>query len=256
MKNTLKTVGFLLTLAAFCSLESCSLSYFANPAIDPIVFTKPVYCDSAVTSSYIGGKINSSTYNNNNYYYENSEKKQNFYGQAYVFQTRTEKYFSFSYGAFGYYGQIDAQTNSTLPNFLSYAGGGISSEINLNIPLKFIDIRPIGIKGTAYFEDGQFARYKDENYDQFYPDESHRKADRFAYSISYSTGLDIKIKNNSLGVSYSLGTTTTIPLGLTDLTYSGIINYSTPKLTFYLQKSGTLIMGHNDLIVGLNYRLP
>jgi hypothetical protein len=252
MIKTIKTFGFLLMLTCLVGMESCSLSYLANPGIDPIVFTKPIYCDSTTTNTYVGGKVNASTYFNNN-----GETKQNHYGQAYAFQTLTDKYFIFSYGAFGYYGTIDTQINSPITNFLSYMGGGISSEINLNIPLKTINIHPIGMKGTVYYEDGQFARYKNrnENLNGLYELQNGRKADRFAYNISFNTGLDVKLKNNTLGVSYSLGSTSTIPLFMTDLTYSGIINYSTNRFTFYLQKSGTLIMGNNDFIIGLNFRI-
>lgn len=257
MKNISKLFEAILILVVIFSMSSCSTAFLANPGIDPIVFTKPAYRDSAFVSSYIGGKFNKSTYFNSY-----SDINNNNFGQLYFYQSQTEKYFNFSYGTFGYYGQIDIETDGINQKSKSYYGGGVSSEMNWNVPTRFVNIRPIGMKLTAYYEDGQFAQYKDvyrssvnNNYnDNYYRTAS--SADRFAYSLSFNTGMDVKLKNNkSMGLVYSLGSTTTLPKHLTDLNFSGILNYTTNKFTVYFQNSGSLIIGNNDFIIGFNYRL-
>lgn len=238
-------VNSILFIAALQLLSSCSAFYMANPCIDPIVFTKPAYRDSAFVSNYVGGKLNRSVYLNQ---YENLSD--NYFGQLYLFQTQTNKFYNMSYGAFGYYGRIGVEKD-VKPTYEGYYGGGVSADIQLNLPIQNIDLRLIGFKTSVIYEDGEYYRNKYTGLEEI-----GIYTDKFACNISQTSGMTYKFRKSSLGVDLSYGYTYTIPHMLMDITYSAIVNYSTPKFTVYVQKSGALMVSNDDLVIGLNYRLP
>lgn len=225
-------------------LSSCSSLFLANPGIDPIVFTKPAYRDTAFVSNYVGGKLNKSVYLNQ---YE--ILSDNHFGQLYCFQTQTNKYYNISYGAFGYYGKVGFEENFST-NYEGYYGGGVSADIQLNIPIQNIDLRLIGVKVSGIYEDGEYYRNKYSGLQDF-----GIFTDKFACNMSQTGGMTYKFRKSSLGVDLSYGFTYTIPHMFMDLTYSAIVNYNTPKFTVYVQRSGALMVSNDDFVIGLNYRL-
>jgi len=245
MKKQVKSIGLFLLSGIIFSMSSCSSLYMANPCIDPIVFTKPAYRDSAFVSSYIGGKFNKS-----GYYSTYETLTDNYFGQLYCFQTQTNKYYNLSYGAFGYYGKVGIEKDFTT-NYKNFYGTGISADAQVNIPIQNIDLRPIGIKVSALYEAGEYYRHKNSQLQSI-----GIFSDKFACNISQTAGMNYKFRKSSLGVDLSYGYTCTIPHIYLDLSYSAIINYTTPKFTFYLQKSGTIMVTNDDFVIGLNYRLP
>lgn len=213
----------IFIFAALQLLSSCSALYMANPCIDPIVFSKPAYRDTACVSNYVGGKLNRSVYMNQ---YESLSD--NYFGQLYLFQTQTNKYYNLSYGAFGYYGRIGIEEDLK-PNYKGYFGGGVSADIQLNIPIQNIDLRLIGVKASAIYEDGEYFRDKYSGLESL-----GIFTDKFACNISQTGGMTFKFRKSSFGVDFSYGFTYTIPHMFMDVTYSAIVNYSTPKFTVYV----------------------
>lgn len=250
MKHYLK-IGYLAIITLFTlGFSSCSTFFIGNSNIEPVVFAKPVYRDSAFVTSYVGGKFNRSEFMN-----PYSDMHSNYFGQLNWSQTQTEKYFNLSYGAFGYYGQITLDQYESPEPFVTtnkgYFGGGISADIQLNLPFENVNIRPIGFRGSAVYEDGEFAKYKKQNLEAigFFPD-------KIAMTFSQTAGIDFKLKRSSIGVNISVGSILTMPRSIIDMGYSANINYTASKFNVFIQNSGMLLMSNSDLIVGLNYRLP
>lgn len=245
MKTLRPFVNSILFVAALQFLSSCSTLYMANPGIDPIVFTKPAYRDSTSVSNYVGGKLNRSVYMNK---YETLTD--NYFGQLYCFQTITNKYFNTSFGAFGYLGKVGVEENS-ITNYKSYFGGGVSADAQLSFLYMNFNFKPIGIKGSLLYEDGQYSQVRTNQLSEFglYPD-------KFMGNFSQTAGIDYQFRRSSLGLDISCGYSFMIPHMYMDLTYSVVLNYSTPKFMIYLQRSGALMLSNDDIVIGLNFRLP
>lgn len=249
MKKTINGLCNQLIVLLTVFFSSCSTLFIANSSIEPIVFTKPSFRDSAIVTSYASAKFNKS-----DFYNTYSDLKSNYFGQISWSQTQTEQYLNVSYGAFGYYGKvyIDEFIYNDFydVNSKGYFGGGLSSEIQLNIPLEYVNIRPIGVRGSLLYENGEFAQYKWDNLSAIglYPD-------YIAMSVSGSSGMDIKLKRSSIGFNVSMGSIITMPHAITDIGYSTNISYNAPKFTVFFQNSGTLLMSNNDLVVGFSYKL-
>lgn len=234
------------------TLSSCSSLFIANSTIEPIVFTKPVYRDSAFVSSYIGGKMNKSFFPNTY-----SDVKDNYYGQLNLSQTQTEEYYNLSYGAYGYLGKIgilnmcyDNEIHGTTDS-KKYFGGGISADFQLSIPFQNIIFRPFGIRSSLLYEDGEYEKYKRKNLESI-----GLVPDKFAVNLSGTSGLDYKFKQSSIGVNFSAGYIISLPNYIMDLGYAANLNYSTLKFTVFVLKSGTLLIRNDDLVIGFNYKLP
>jgi hypothetical protein len=244
MKTLQLFVYSVLIITALQLLTSCSTLFVANPCIDPIVFTKPAYRDSVTASNYVGGKLNRSIYLN-----QFETLSDNYFGQLYCFQTITNKYFNTSFGAFGYFGKVGIEENQ-ITNYMSYFGGGVSADAQLNIPYMNLNFKPLGIKGSLIYEDGPYSQVRADQLGglAMYPD-------KFMCNISQTAGIDYQFNRSSLGLDISAGYSFMIPHLYMDFTYSVILNYTTPKFMIYLQRSSSLLVSNDDFIVGLNYRL-
>jgi hypothetical protein len=245
---------FVITTIVF-TLTSCSSLFFANSTIEPIIFTKPIYRDSAFVSSYIGGKLNKSIFQNA--YSDFSDISDNYYGQLNLSQTQTEEYYNLSYGAFGYLGKIGIANNiydngiyETI-DYKNYFGGGVSADFQLSFPLQNIIFRPFGIRGSLQYENGEYLKYKRNDLAVI-----ALVPDKFAISLSGTCGMDYKLRQSSIGVNLSVGNIVSLPNYIMDLGYAANLNYSTPKFTVFILKSGNLLNSNDDLVVGFNYKLP
>lgn len=247
MKILRPFVNFILFITVLQLLSSCSAVYIANPGIDPIVFTKPTYRDSVSVSNYVGGKLNRSEYLNQ---YE--DLTENYFGQVYIFQTITNKYFNTSYGAFGYLGKMGIENveNNFVKQFENYYGAGVSADVQLNIPFRNINFKPLGIKGSFIYEDGNYYQYRAREMGGI-----GLSPDKFMGNISQTAGIDYQFRQSSLGLDISGGYSFMIPHMIMDMTFSVIVNYTTPKFMIYLQKSSSVLMSNDDIVIGLNYRL-
>lgn len=247
MKILRSFVNSILFIAALQLLSSCSTLYMANPCIDPIVFTKPAYHDSASISNYVGGKLNRSEYLNQ---YE--KLTENYFGQVYLFQTITNKYFNTSYGAFGYLGKMGIENieNNFAKQFENYYGAGVSADAQLNIPYGNINFKPLGIKGSFIYEDGNYYQYRVNEMGEI-----DLSPDKFMGNISQTAGINYQFRKSSMGLDISGGYSFMIPHMIMDMTFSVIVNYTTPKFMIYLQKSSSVLMSNDDFVIGLNYRL-
>lgn len=254
--------GLFITLIAII-VSSCIPSYYmANRAMDNIVFTKPVYRDSSRVTSYIGGKFTQSLNISQNHSNETNYNPNdaNYFGQLYLFRTHTKRNYSYSYGAFGYYGDYNVEAVKAYNGKKSYFGGGISSDICLNIPLDMIDIKIAGLKGTLYYEDGDFRKFKILAGEQHLAQTS---SDLVGYNISGTSGLDLKLnKVNSIGIYLSSGISGEFISRERFFTSSCILNFQTKRFTLYLQDSSNLLHDTSNFFgigeevsLGLNYRL-
>lgn len=251
-----KALKWLLVPFLLFTVSSCIPTYYmANSGMDAIVFTTPVYRDSAQVTSYMGGKF---THSVDSSFHRSNET--NLFGQVYWFRTHTDKYYNFSYGAFGYYGEYHVSAVQEYRGKKGYFGGGLSSEYSWNIPLGFADFRVFGLKGTLYYEDGDYRKFKILAGEQKLAQVS---TDLFGFNISETMELDIKLnKVSSIGLFISNGISGQLISGERFYTSSGILNFQTNKFMLYIQGSSTLLHGVSDLFgineelsIGLNFRL-
>ena len=247
--KTKKGYYWLLILALGITVSSCTpVYYMANSGVEPIVFTKPIYRDTATVTAYIGGKFAHSIDSAFNHVGET-----NYYGQLYYFRTHTNKYHNFSYGGYGYMGEYNVQAVKAYRGKKNYYGGGLSGDINLNLPLKFLDYRIIGIKGTVFYEDGDFRKFKMLASKQYLVTSN---ASQFGYNVSIISSIDIKLnKWSSIGISTALGISGEINSNHQFFTNSSILNYQNKRVTLFLQETSYYFGIGDEFALGLNYRL-
>jgi len=249
----MKTIKHIIVILTGCILlvfiHGCSPYYaFGNAGIDPIAFNKPLYADSAKVTTYIGGKF---THSVDSAYDQKGER--NYFGQLYWAQTHIEKYYNYSYGAFGYLGSYKVAAVENYKGDKSYYGGGLSSEINFNIPLSNVDFRLIGVKGTLLYENGDFNRFRSLAYQQNLI--TGVTASRFSYNISFLQGIDFKVKKSTLGADLSFGITyftNDLPKFLTG---SVNIHYTYKQYTAYFQNTYSAFGIGEEFALGFNYRI-
>ncbi len=245
MKTLTRISIIVVLISGLQLLSSCSSLFVANPGIDPIVFTKPIYNDSTTISNFVGGKLNRSTYLNTYDFLTD-----NYFGQAYLFQTVTDKYLNSSYGAFCYLGKVGVDEN-LVTNYRSYYGGGVSADVQFNIPIMSLNLKPLGLKGTLLYEDGEYSRWRFNQMGL-----PGLFADKFMCNLSQTAGMNYVFRNkNSLGLDISAGYSFMIPHMYMDMTFSVILNYTTPRYMIYLQKSAAIIMSNDDFVIGFNFKL-
>jgi hypothetical protein len=248
MKSIKRTCEIGLVCILLFSLYSCTPYYaLGNNGVDPIVFIKPVYADSTSVTNYIGGKY---THTLDSAYHKNEV---NYFGQLNWSQTHTLKYYNFSYGAFGYLGTYKVTELENFKGNKTYYGGGLSSEFSLNIPLKTVDLRIIGIKGSLYYENGDFTKFRRIAAEQNLI--SGVTASQFAYNISFTQGCEFKYKNSSLGLDGSAGMTYFIGDKLAFFTFSANAHYSYKRYTAYLLYTESALGIGEEYAVGFTYRL-
>jgi hypothetical protein len=241
---------YFLLFAVIFSNTSCSVMYVANPTIEPIVFAKPMHRDTAFTSNYIGGK-----YSNTHYLNMYNDIIGNNLGQVNIYQTYTRKYFNTSYGAFAYMGNIkiaDYLNNNPRDNDnKNYYGFGTSADVQLNIPIGRFALRPIGGRFSVLYENGEYARYKNEQLAAL------GIINNFvSTTISQTFGADYYFKKSSIGFNFSGGFVTSYPSVFFDFGYASNIVYTYERFSVYLQQSGNLLLNNSDFVVGVSYRLP
>lgn len=220
----------------------------ANTGMNPIVFTKPVYRDTATITDYIGGKFSHSI---DSAYYQSGET--NSFGQIYLFRTHTKKNYSFSYGGYGYMGDYNVQVLQTYRGKKNYFGGGLSGDISLNLPSRLVDFRIIGIQGTLFYEDGDFRKFKMLAGQQYMATTS---TNQFGFNVCMTSALDFKLNEwSSIGYSVALGISGELVTGHRFLTDSSILNYQNKRVTLFLQSSTCYFGIGSELAFGLNYRL-
>ena len=236
---------YFLLFAFLFSFSSCSIFNIANSTIEPIVFTKPVYRDSSSLTSYVGAK-----YNKTEYLSEYVDMVDNSFGQVHWFQTQIHKNYNYSYGAFGYLGSIGIEDNGQ-KDYKNFGGAGISADMQLNLPFTGINLRPFGVRTSLLYEGGEYSRYKSQ-----LSSGMGDYADKIAVTLSQTAGIDFKFRKSALAVNFSVGSLMTFPHAFMDLIYSTNVNYNFSRFTVFVQSSGALVMSNEDLVVGLNYRLP
>jgi hypothetical protein len=249
MKSIIRPFEIGLLTLLLLLVHSCTPYYaLGNNGVDPILFVKPVYTDSVFTSSYIGGKFTHTTdsaYSNKN--------EANYFGQLNWSQTQTGKYYCFSYGAFGYLGSYKVVALEHLKGNKSYYGGGLSSEFCLNIPLGNAGLRLIGIKGSLYYENGDFTRFRRIAAEQDLISGVTRS--QFAYNISMSSGYEFKFKKSSFGFDATYGITRFIVEDPAFFTCSLNAHYTYKRYSTFLQFTESFVGIGEEYTVGLAYRL-
>ena len=249
----MKTIKRFIIIFFGCFLlvfiHSCSPYYaFGNAGINPIVFNKPVYSDSLKVTTYLGGKYTQTV---DSAYNQEGEKNQ--FGQLYWAQTHIEKYYNYSYGAFGYIGRYKVAKVENYNGNKSYYGGGVSGEINFNIPLQSVDIRLIGIQGMLMYEDGAFTRFRRLAGEQHLI--SGVTSSKLAYNISCLQGIDFKIQKSTIGLDISNGITYFTNDSPRFFSSSLILHYTYKQFTAYTQNTNSLFGIGEEFTLGFNYRI-
>ena len=249
MKPSNRIIGVVCGCMLFFSFYGCSPYYaFGNSGIDPISFNKPLYADSVKVTTYIGGKF---TETNDSAFLQKGEK--NYYGQLYWAQTHTGEYYNYSYGAFGYMGSYNVTKVPDFNGNKSYYGGGLSGELNFNLPLKTIDIRIIGVKGTLIYENGDFTRFRSLAYAQnLITGVSHSQLE---YNVSLVNGFDFKVNKGKFGIDLSEGITY-FDHDIPDFFTSSMnIHYTFKQYTAYILFSNSFLGIGDEFALGFNYRI-
>jgi len=179
--------------------------------------------------------------------------ERNYFGQLYWAQTHIEENYNYSYGAFGYLGSYKVAEVDNFKGNKSYYGGGISGELNYNVPLKTCDIRFIGIKGTLFYENGDFTRFRREASDQNLI--SGVFLSKFSYNISLLQGIDFKLHKGKLGIDVSNGFTYFTNDTPEFFTTSLNIHYTYSRYTGFIQFTNSLFGIGEEISVGFNYRI-
>jgi len=248
MKLTKSILKFSLSGLLIFIIHGCTPFYgLGNNGIDPIVFIKPVFTDSSCVTTYIGGKYTHTT--DSAYNHKNEE---NYFGQLNWSQTHTTKNYIYSYGVFGYMGSYKVAEVENFNGNKSYYGGGLSNEFCLNIPLSNVDLRLIGIKGSIYYENGEFTRFRKMASEQnlIYGVSSSK----FAYNISLTSGLEFNLKKGSFGFDGSIGITYFIN-NPSFLTCSLNGHYSYKRCTAYVLFTESAFGIGEEYALGFAYRL-
>lgn len=249
MKTTIRIIFLISGCIVLFSLHGCYPYYaFGNAGIEPIVFNKTLYADSTKATTYVGGKFSHSV---DSAYYHHGET--NYFGQVYWAQTHIREYYNFSYGAFGYAGSYKVTQVINLNGNKPYFGGGLSGEVNFNVPLKTIDIRFIGARGTFIYENGEFTRFRRIASQQNLI--SGVASSQFAYNISLTHGLDFKVNKGTFGIDLSEGITYIISDVPAYLTSSMNLHYNYKQYTAFIQLTNSLLGIGEEFAVGFNYRL-
>lgn len=245
----LKSVVVAAIIALLFSTSGCLPRYgIANGGGEPIHFTKPVYRDTAVSATYVGGKYShtmDSAYSNRN--------ESSYFGELYLYRSHTREYYNFSYGAFGYTGKYKVAVIEQYRGSKGFYGGGVSSEFNLSIPTQFVDLRLVGIRGTLLYETGDFYSFRKRASKEGLIDNC--SYGRMAYNISLSSELAFKIKNESFGVYGSLGSTENFSdyHSIFTITCSGY--YTHKRITAYIQMTDCYDGIGEVYSLGLNFKI-
>lgn len=249
MQSIKRIIGIFFVCIFILTFHCCSPYYaFGNSGIDPITFNKPLYADSAKVTTYVGGKFTQTV---DSAYWQSGER--NYFGQLYWAQTHIEENYNYSYGAFGYLGSYNVADVEKFKGKKSYYGGGISAEINYNLPLNTCDIRFIGIKGTLLYEDGDFTRFRREASQQNLI--SGDFTSKFAYNLSLLQGIDFKIHKGKFGIDVSNGFTYFANDATEFFTTSMNIHYTYSRYTGFIQFTNCLFGIGEEISVGFNYRI-
>ena len=249
MKVLKRTLEICFVSALMLLLHGCYPYYaLGNNGVDPIVFVKPVYTDSSLVTSYIGGKY---THTIDSAYSHMNEV--NHFGQLNWSQTYTAKHYNFSYGAFGYVGSYKVDKLDDFKGDKPYYGGGLSSELCLNIPLHNADLRLIGMKGSFYYENGDFTRFRRMAFAQHLI--SGVSASEFAYNLSMTTGCEFKFRHSSLGFDSSMGMTYFKNDPGAFLTFSMNAHYTYERYMAYVLLTESAFGIGEEYAVGFSYRL-
>jgi len=249
----MKNFKLLLKISCGCIIsiifQGCYPYYaYGNAGVDPILFTKPIYTDSSKTSTYIGGKFSQSQ---DSAFNHSGEK--NYFGQLFWSQTQTNRNYNFSYGGYGYFGSYKVLEIKEFSGKKSYYGAGVSSEINLNIPLSIIDIRIVGVKGTLFYENGDFTNFRKIAAKKELM--TGISSSKLAYNISYIFGSDFKLKKGSAGFDASYGFTQPINENDIILTFGLNTHYNYKSYTAFFQYTNCFWAMGNEFSAGVNYRL-
>lgn len=245
-----KYLAISATISLLLFLPGCRPYYgFGSSGIDPIVFVKPVYADTARVSTYAGGSF---THTPDSAYGHWNES--NMSGKFYLARTQSEKYYTFSYGAFGFMGKYHVAEIPGYRGYKSYYGGGLSGEFCFNIPFGSTDIRLFGLKGSMYYEDGDFTAFRTHAARQ----ELIRGVtqSRMAYNISLTSGYEYRFAyQHSIGLDGSMGVTNYWNDDPADLTFSANIHYTHKRYMGYFLLAHSVFGLGGEYAIGVSYRL-
>lgn len=231
--NRRKVSDACLFFTALCLivflLPGCLPRYgLANSGGDPIFFTKPVYKDSAVVATYVGGKFCQTA--DSAYFHKNESS---YFGELYLYRSHSQKFFNYAYGIFGYQGSYRVAQLEQFKGNKHFYGGGVSGEMNLNLPVYIVDMRLFGVRGSAWYEGGDFYSFRKYASDQGLIENVNTS--HLAYNISFMQEYNFRLNNSSVGFYHSLGTTSDLEHQYSYLTYTSTLFFTYKRFTSYAQ---------------------
>ena len=253
MKRVSKLILFLMAFL----FTSCSVAYnFANFNAEPIPFVSPPSTksnDSTIISTSVGGKYTHSLHDANAHMGETNKS-----GMAFIYQTHTNKNFYFSYGCYGYSGEYLVKYYPETSKLEPYYGFGLSGEAGFNLPLSNIfDFHVLGIRGSVFYEDGQYANFR--KFVSSIPENGYYHYNAYSstngYNISFTTGINYHFDGLSLGFEGGLGKTSSYPSTISVLTMNSTTYLTSHRFTFYLQYDDSCLALGEEYSLGFIYRL-
>lgn len=162
MKLRIKNcVYFILLTIIFISCGIVTNQYTEGNYVSKSSFSlKPSYRDSTESATYISGAIHGT---NGKTGFNTGESST--FSLINIHKAITKEHMNFFYRGYLHGGNYKANNQIDLPGGdKTFVGGGVSSEINYNLPSKYIDWRVMGAKLSYQYEGGEFATFRENAY--------------------------------------------------------------------------------------------
>jgi hypothetical protein len=237
----------LLACLTLISLNSCITNYgIANIGSESKYLVKPNYEDSTATASYIAGQFN---HNGGKGYYD---KELSYFGDIMFNRSHTSKHFIYSYAAIGYFGKYTVSEVAKYQGEKNFYGSALTGEISLNIPFKKVDWRVIGLRTTATYETGSYAKFREnaESEDLIFNVHPHNAA----LNIALTHDVIVKLRKISFGLYSAQG----ITLGKDSngiLTLSNTLHLTRRRVTGQAQMTMGILGPGTTYSLGISYKL-
>jgi len=150
---------FLIIVLVF---SSCNKAFYGPGSLgtESRYMAKPFNSDTSGLRHYVSG----GAYFNQGKGYQIGEKS-SFAEGSYHFSL-SKKFYTWSTGAGLYAGRYNVLNATPFNGLKSFWGGSATTEFSLNIPIKIVNWKIIGFRQSAFFEDGQFYRFRKQAAEQ------------------------------------------------------------------------------------------
>jgi hypothetical protein len=170
----------------------------ANGGSESSYMDKPVYRGSDQISEYLSAKLFHTV--GDYAYYEDESLG---FAEFNAHRSHTYKNANLAYGGFLYGGYYRVSAVERFKGTKYMMGSGIAGEANLNIPFKYVDWRIFGLKTTILYENGSYARFRNNAAE--HPGFVNIHPYNAIVNLSLTTEIIVKLPNLSFGLFFAMG---------------------------------------------------